>query len=92
MSTNELIAKIEELRSLEELVKEAEQEIEGIKDSIKQQMNDQQLEELEAGTHIIRYTTVISDRFDSTRFKKEHGDMYREYSRKSTSRRFTISD
>lgn len=92
MSQNDIISKIEELKSLEELVREAETEIESLKDALKQHMTDQGVEEMEAGTYIVRYTTVLSDRFDSTRFKKEHGDMYREYTRKSTSRRFTVSD
>ena len=35
MSQNELISKIEELKALEELIKEAEQEAESLKDEIK---------------------------------------------------------
>lgn len=91
MSTNEIISKIEELKSLEDLIREAEQEAEAIKDSIKQTMNAQGTEELIAGTHIIRWTTVLTSRFDSTAFKKRHEDLYLEYTKQTTSRRFSIN-
>ena len=35
--------------------------------------------------------TVLSNRFDTTAFKKAHGDLYRAYTRQSQSRRFSIS-
>ena len=58
MSANELVQKIEELKGLEQLIKEAEQEAESIRDSIKAEMLEQGLEELTAGTHIVRWTTT----------------------------------
>ena len=91
MSTNEIISKIAELESLEDLIHEAEQEAEAIKDAIKQTMTEQDTEELIAGTHIIRWTTVLTSRFDSTAFKKKHEDLYTEYLKQSTSRRFSIN-
>ena len=48
-------------------------------------------EELEVGSHIIRYTTVLSNRFDSTAFKKVMPDVYKAYTKQTSSRRFTIS-
>lgn len=53
MSQNEIITKIQELNELEQLIKEAEQEAEAIKDGIKQLMTEQNTEELVAGTHIV---------------------------------------
>lgn len=91
MSTAEIISKIEEIQSLEELLKETEQEIEALKDTIKQTMLDKDVEELIAGTHIVRWSTVLTTRFDSTAFKKRHEDLYLEYTKQTTSRRFTIS-
>jgi len=92
MSTPEIIAKIEELKSLEALIAEAEAEVESIKDSIKAEMLESGTEELIAGTHIVRWTTITSNRFDSGAFKKSHADLYKEFTKPSTSRRFTISD
>jgi predicted phage-related endonuclease len=49
------------------------------------------VEELPAGQYIARFTTVLSNRFDSTTFKREHADLYKQYTRQSTSRRFSIA-
>ncbi len=90
LSKKEIITKIEELKEMEELIREASAEAEAIKDLLKQTMNEQNTEELEAGTHIIRYTTVLSNRFDSTAFKRVMPDVYKAYTKQTTSRRFTI--
>ena len=91
MSQNELISKIEELKALEELIKEAEQEAENIKDEIKNQMLADGVEELTAGTHIIRWTTTLTNRFDTTSFKKKYDELYKAFTKQTTSRRFTIA-
>ena len=91
MSTNEMLKKIEELKELELLIKEAEQEAEAIKDSIKAEMLEQGTEELSIGTHIIRWTTTLTNRFDTTSFKKKYDELYRAFTKQTTSRRFTIA-
>ena len=48
-------------------------------------------EEMEVGTYIIRWTSVLSNRFDSTSFKKVHGDLYKAFTKQVTSRRFSIA-
>ena len=91
MSRNELIAKIEALNEWERLIAEAQAEAEAIKDSIKAEMLEQQTEELEAGAYIIRWTSVLTNRFDTTAFKKVLPDVYKAYTKQITSRRFTIA-
>ena len=91
MSHNELISKIEELKSLEELIAEAEQEAEAIKDEIKAQMLAEDTEELVIGTHVVRWTTVLANRFDTTSFKKKYDELYKAFTKQTTSRRFTIA-
>ena len=87
MSTIEIISAIKELEELEDLIHEAE----NIRDSIKATMTEQGTDELIAGTKIVRWTTVLTTRFDSTAFKKRHEDLYKEYTKQTTSRRFSIS-
>ena len=70
MSSIEIISKIETLKEYEAIAAEAAAMIESIKDEIKRHMDTQGVDELTVGTHIIRYTTVLSNRFDSTAFKK----------------------
>lgn len=91
MSTVDIAAKIQELREWEALAAEATAEIEAIKDTIKKEMEVRGVEELEAGQFVARFTTVLSNRFDTTCFKKEHGEMYRQYTKQTTSKRFSIS-
>lgn len=91
MSTMELTTKIEALRSLEELIEEAKAEAETIRDTIKAEMLNRDVETLEAGQFIVRWTSVLSQRFDSTAFKKVMPDVYKAYTKQVSSRRFTIS-
>ena len=91
MSTHELTAQIESLRALEELIEEAKAEAETLRDTIKQEMLDQNVEELTAGQYIVRWTSVLSQRFDSTAFKKVMPEVYKAYTKQVSSRRFTIS-
>ena len=91
MSTIEIQAQIESLRALEELIEEAKAEAETLRDSIKQEMLNRDTEELSAGQYIVRWTSVLSQRFDTTAFKKVMPDVYKAYTKQVSSRRFTIS-
>ena len=91
MSRNELISKIEALNEWEALMEEAREQAEAIRDSIKQEMMERETEELTAGQYIIRWTPVLSNRFDSTAFKKMYGDLYKAFTKQTASRRFSIS-
>ncbi len=91
MSKNEIITKIEALQEWEALMEEARAEAEALRDSIKQEMLDRETDELTAGQYIVRWTPILTQRFDSTAFKKAHSDLYKEFIRQSASRRFTIS-
>ena len=70
---------------------EAKAEAEAIRDSIKAEMLELDTEELTAGAYIIRWTSVLTQRFDSTAFKKAHEDLYKDFTKQTASRRFTIS-
>ena len=91
MSTIELTAQIESLRALEELIEEAKTEAEILRDAIKQEMLNRDTEELSAGQYIVRWTSVLSQRFDTTAFKKVMPEVYKAYTKQVSSRRFTIS-
>ena len=91
MSTIEIQAQIESLRALEELIEEAKAEAETLRDAIKQEMLNRDTEELSAGQYIVRWTSVLSQRFDTTSFKKVMPEVYKAYTKQVSSRRFTIS-
>ena len=91
MSTIEITSKIEALKALEALIEEAKAEAETLRDEIKAEMLNRDTEELEAGQYIIRWTSVLSQRFDSTAFKKVMPDVYRAYIKQVSSKRFSIA-
>lgn len=90
MSTIEITSKIEALKELEELLEQAKVEAEALRDEIKQEMLARDTEELEAGQYIVRWTSVLTNRFDTTAFKKVMPEVYRAYTKQITSRRFSI--
>ena len=91
MSKNELVSKIEKLQEWEQLIEEAKAEAESLRDEIKQEMLNRDTEELEAGAYIIRWTSVLYNRFDTTGFKKVYGDLYKAFTKQTASKRFSIS-
>ena len=91
MSTIEITSKIEALKDLESLIEEAKTEAEALRDEIKTEMLSRNTEELEAGQYIVRWTSVLTQRFDTTAFKKVMPDVYKAYTKQVSSRRFSIA-
>ena len=91
MSTVEITSNIEALKDLESLIEEAKAEAETLRDEIKAEMLNRNTEELEAGQYIVRWTSVLTQRFDTTAFKKVMPDIYKAYTKQVASRRFTIA-
>ena len=90
MSTVEITSKIEALKDLESLIEEAKAEAEALRDEIKTEMLNRNTEELEAGQYIVRWTSVLSQRFDTTSFKKVMPEVYKAYTKQVSSKRFSI--
>ena len=91
MSTNQIMSKIESLLEWEKIMEEAKAEAEVIRDEIKQEMMSRNTEELTAGQYIVRWTSVLTQRFDATAFKKVMPDIYKAYTKQVASKRFTIA-
>ena len=91
MSKIELLAKIELLNKYEAMMEELKAEADTIRNTIKAEMEAREVEELTAGQYIVRYTAILSNRFDSTAFKKVMPEVYKAYTKQVSSRRFSIS-
>lgn len=91
MSKIELLAKIELLNKYEAMMEELKAEADTIRNTIKAEMEAREVEELIAGQYIVRYTAVLSQRFDTTAFKKVMPEVYKAYTKQVSSRRFSIS-
>lgn len=89
MTTSEIITKARELRELQTLIEEAQQEAEAIKDDLKAAMGD--AEELRAGEYKITWKSVTSSRLDTAALKKALPDLARQYTRETVTRRFCVA-
>lgn len=90
MSSIEISSKIKALQELEGLIDELKNEADTLRESIKAEMVARDTEELICGNNIVRYTAIISNRFDSTSFKRVMPEVYKSFTKPVTSRRFSI--
>ena len=91
MTKNEMLTMIETMNNYDELAAKAKEKADTIRNALKEEMVRLETEELTAGVFKVRYTKVKSNRFDTTGFKKAYGDLYKQYTKQTASRRFTIS-
>ena len=91
MSINDLEKRIEKMQEWEALAEEAKAEAEALRDEIKAEMLARDTEELAAGRYIVRWTSVLSNRFDTTEFKKQYIDLYKHFTKQVTSKRFSVA-
>lgn len=83
-TVNELQALYAQADELKALINEREA-------LIKEEMEARETEELNLGNVIIRFTSVLSNRFDTTAFKKLHQDLYNSFIKQVASRRFSMA-
>ena len=91
MSTNELQAKVKELKELKIMADELAAEISSIEDEIKAVMLQQGKDEIITNEYKIRYRTMTTSRFDTAAFKKNYAELYNAYTRQIQTRRFSIA-
>lgn len=82
-----VVAELQELYEAQDVLKA---QITKREQAIKDEMDSRELEELNLGNIIIRFTNILSNRFDTTTFKKFHKDLYNEFIKQVASRRFSI--
>ena len=91
MSKNEMITMIETMNNYDDLAAKAKAKADAIREAIKEEMIRQDTEELVAGPYIVRFTSVISNPFDSTTFKRLYADLYKDFTKPVSSRRFSVT-
>jgi predicted phage-related endonuclease len=85
---NEVIREIKEYQAMQEALKI---EIGKLKDEAIQYLNDNEIDEYICDSGKITYREILSQRFNSTEFKKDFLDIYKEYCKTSSSKRFTCN-
>ena len=58
---------------------------------IKEEMESREVETLDLGNVIIRFTSILSARFDTKAFKKDFADIYSMFCKQVPSKRFSIA-
>lgn len=91
MSTNDLQAKVEELKDLKAMAEELQAEITAIEDELKAECIKQGTEELQAGIFKIRYKAVSNNRFDTKAFKSAYSDLYKQFTKQTKGYRFSVA-
>ncbi|MBR6656558.1 MAG: hypothetical protein IKL18_00075 [Oscillospiraceae bacterium] len=80
--------KLHEIRELQSLIYEAQEEIEDLKTYIKKEMGE--AEELRAGEYRVTYKAVTSSRLDTTALKEALPEVFARFSKQTTARRFVL--
>ena len=88
MSIMELSSKVLEIRELRRMAEELAAEMDTLLDEIKAHMTSQGVDELNGSDYKITWKDVKSSRFDSKAFKAAHSELYSQYARETTTRRF----
>jgi len=88
----EINATLRELSEYTELAEQLKLQIEDLQDQIKVFMTENGVDEVigENGEKAT-WRSVVSNRFDSTSFKKDFLDIYKEYTKKTEYKRFTFA-
>lgn len=82
---------MKELAQYIRMQEEISETVEGLKDQIKAYMQQNQLETLASDEHKATYKTVSSSRIDTTAFKKAFPSMAEQFTKTTTSQRFTFN-
>jgi predicted phage-related endonuclease len=90
MRQTELTKAIHELKELKTYREQLDAEIEAIEGQIKAEMDAQGVEELKVDIFKVMWKKIVSNRFDTTAFKKAHEDIYNLFTKATETRRFQI--
>ena len=83
--------RIRRLQELDRQQAEIEAEREKLKDEIKKEMKKKVNDQIKAANIIFRCKKIISNRFDSKRFRADHEELYKSYQKKQETMRFSVT-
>ena len=88
MDINAIMA---ELAQYSRMAEEIAATVDGLKDTIKKYMEENQLETLTGNEHKATYKTVTSSRIDTTALKRNAPDIAEKYTKTTETKRFTFT-
>lgn len=90
MATNDIISKLNDLADLRKMADDLNAEIEAIQDAIKAHMTETNTDTITAGQYKVTWKPVTSTRIDTTALRKDLPEIWQEYGKTSTTRRFNV--
>lgn len=91
MTKKDLTAKVLAYKEYKEMLKEAEAEVERLEAELKKELERKGVNELEVGEFKVRWTPMVSKRFDSRGFKAAEPELYEAWTKEVESRRFSVA-
>lgn len=91
MGSKAYLNRINKIKEIDRQIAELKAIQDGLKEEVKSGMLSDGFSEMEIGDYIVRYKEVVSNKFDSTAFKKAHSKMYAAFCNPVSSMRFTIN-
>lgn len=90
MTDRTLRGKAAKLQSLNAEMARMQEQADQLKADITTELEARAVDELKAGSVLLRWKEVSSTRFDGKAFREAHSGLYERYARTSTTKRFTL--
>ena len=83
--------RIKKLSALEEQIAQLQEQAEEIKAELKADLDEKGVQELKTKNFLIRWKEIVSNRLDGKALKAALPEIYNQYCRPTSSRRFTVA-
>lgn len=83
--------RVKKLKNIEAQMKELEAQAEELKAEIKADLEEKGVDELKTKNFIIRWKEIVSNRIDSKALKAALPDVFSQFVKPTSSRRFTVA-
>lgn len=90
MTDRTLREKARKLADINSEIAQLQEQADQLKACITAEMEQRAVDELKAGSVLVRWKVITSTRFDSKTFREAHSALYEQYAQPSTTRRFTL--
>lgn len=83
--------RIKKLSALEEQIAQLQEQAEAIKTELKADLDEKGVQELKTKNFLIRWKEIVSNRLDGKALKEALPEIYNQYCRPTSCRRFTVA-
>lgn len=91
MTERMIESRIKKLQAIEAQQKALEEQAEALRAELKADLEEKGLDELQTANFIVRWKEIASNRLDSKALKSTFPDIYSQFVKQISSRRFTVA-